>query len=357
MRRLAVSMAAVAVMGAGSVSRAQQPTTGAEMYGAWCAACHGPDGKGRFAERPVKTDPLDFTNCRQASAESDADWTRVIARGGPAAGLSSEMPEFSMLNESQIGALVRRLRAFCSDARWPTGNFAFPRALFTTKALPEDEVVIRPMVSHGEFAKMRSRIAAAYEMRLAPRTGIEVSLPFESVEGPVGQHTAIGDITVAVSHVLTAPSPDRGIATVGVEASLQTGSLRWSFGEGTTVIEPFLAAGRRAGPWYMQGDVRAILPIHRFPNEPVRYVGYNFSMLTAFGADVPNWGAGVEINGIDRIVGFAPQISKRLTASGALTAGFGVRIPITPAYPKAVDVTRWTGYLVWDFREPIRSRK
>jgi hypothetical protein len=123
----------------------------------------------RFAERPVKTDPLDFTNCRQASAESDADWTRVIARGGPAAGLSSEMPEFSMLNESQIGALVRRLRAFCSDARWPTGNFAFPRALFTTKALPEDEVVIRPMVSHGEFAKMRSRIAAAYEMRLGGR--------------------------------------------------------------------------------------------------------------------------------------------------------------------------------------------
>jgi mono/diheme cytochrome c family protein len=78
------------------------PMTGTQMYEMWCVVCHAPDGTGRSPTRPVRTPPLNFADCGQASAESDVDWRFVIVKGGPAVGRSSEMPSFEVLSEAQV---------------------------------------------------------------------------------------------------------------------------------------------------------------------------------------------------------------------------------------------------------------
>src|SRR5262245_49649161 len=118
------------------------PKTIPEMWSAWCARCHGNDGRGKVSEPTVTVEPLDFTDCRIASAEPDADWEAAIAHGGPAVGLSSQMPAFGdVITTEQVQGFVRHLRAFCIEKGWPSGNFNLPRPIFTEKAFPEDELV------------------------------------------------------------------------------------------------------------------------------------------------------------------------------------------------------------------------
>ena len=54
------------------------PKTVPEMWSAWCARCHSSDGSGKVAEPTVTVEPLDFTDCKIASAEPDADWEVAI---------------------------------------------------------------------------------------------------------------------------------------------------------------------------------------------------------------------------------------------------------------------------------------
>jgi mono/diheme cytochrome c family protein len=84
------------------------PTTIPAMGADWCARCHAPDGSGKVAE-PITVEPLDFSDCRIASAEPDSDWDLAIARGGPADGLASEMPAFGdTLSPEQVRASTER---------------------------------------------------------------------------------------------------------------------------------------------------------------------------------------------------------------------------------------------------------
>ena len=137
MRRLTLAALAAALLSL--PLDAQAPSTIPEMWNAWCARCHAPDGSGRMADRPVSIDPLDFTDCRVASAEPDADWALAIRDGGPAVGLSSMMPAFGeALTAEQIRGFVALLRGFCGEPRWPHGNLNFPRPIFTEKAFPEN---------------------------------------------------------------------------------------------------------------------------------------------------------------------------------------------------------------------------
>ncbi|MEO5739934.1 MAG: hypothetical protein ABIS29_04990, partial [Vicinamibacterales bacterium] len=134
------------------------------------------------------------------------------------------------------------------------------------------------------------------------------------------------------------------------------GSRRWSFGEGTVEFEPFLAAGAAWRGALIQGDVRLLLPTKIFPTERVRRLGYNISVSHLFSGSPRGWGIGIEMNGVDSAVGVTPYVLKGLTRTGALTAAIGVRLPLTNPFPYDSDLTRWSGYLVWDFREPLRSR-
>ena len=61
--------------------------SGADLYLETCAACHGPEGKGKEADAIGFDVPTpDFPDCSFASREPDADWVSVAHEGGPSAG-------------------------------------------------------------------------------------------------------------------------------------------------------------------------------------------------------------------------------------------------------------------------------
>lgn len=327
-----------------------------EMYGKWCAVCHGEDGRGKPVDRPVKTDPIDFTDCRLTTAESDVDWRRVVELGGIAAGRSSEMPGFEMLEAGAVERLVDYLRGFCRDPGWPSGNLNFPRALFTAKAFPEDEVVLQPMVTHGQSTNLRFRLEGSYARRMGRRAQVEVGLPAEMVSWIDGPVAGAGDLRLEGKYALLASVERAAILSGGLEVTVPSGSRRWGFGEGATVFEPYFALGLFRHDLFMQADVRLLLPTKHFPTEPIRYLGYGFAVTRSLSSAPTTWTIGAELNGVDRALAITPQIVKGLTRTGSLSAGFGVRISVSNPRPYTSDVTRWTGYLLWDYLEPFRAR-
>lgn len=86
---------------------------GEALYKQYCAACHGPEGRGNgpaAAGLPVK--PADHTNGAVMNKISDAELFKAIKEGGQAAGKSPAMPPWGgSLKDEQIRALVLYVRS------------------------------------------------------------------------------------------------------------------------------------------------------------------------------------------------------------------------------------------------------
>ena len=107
----------------------------------------------------------------------------------------------------------------------------------------------------------------------------------------------------------------------------------------------------------MAGYLRLCRVGVRLPTEFYRHVVYNLSVSHDL-APAPNtWTVGLELSGADGAVGVTPQIMKGLTRTGSISAALGVRVPITAPYPLSKDLIRWTGYLLWQYRQPLRARQ
>ena len=147
---------ALAVLGSGSALGAQGPRapqrTPENLYRAACITCHGPDGTGAPKSIVGFDAPLpDFTDCAFATAEADVDWFSVVHEGGPVRGLDRHMPAFGdALSPDEIALAVSHVRTFCHDPSWPRGDLNLPRAFFTEKAFPENEVVWATAVTTRE---------------------------------------------------------------------------------------------------------------------------------------------------------------------------------------------------------------
>jgi len=95
--------------------------TGEELYATFCAACHGPNGRGDgIAAAVCRIAPADLTRAEfkvrstpAGSLPSDADLAAVIRLG---AGGDGAMPPFSFLTGGDIDRLVARVKAF--SPRW-----------------------------------------------------------------------------------------------------------------------------------------------------------------------------------------------------------------------------------------------
>ncbi|MBP7779529.1 MAG: c-type cytochrome [Acidobacteria bacterium] len=95
--------------------------TAEELYSTFCAACHGPEGRGDgVAGGFSRVPPADFTRAEfkvrstpTGSLPSDADMVGVIRRG---AGGDGAMPAFDFFNDDEVGQLVARIKAF--SPRW-----------------------------------------------------------------------------------------------------------------------------------------------------------------------------------------------------------------------------------------------
>src|SRR5262245_47728431 len=106
------------------------------------------------------------------------------------------------------------------------------------------------------------------------------------------------------------------------------------------------------GDWYVQAQTKVELPIDRHKADRAfvynLYVGRDTSLAPS------TWTLGVELNGENRELAITPQVRKGLTRTGALAAALGVMIPVTEREEQS---TRWVGYLLWEYLEPVRARK
>lgn len=331
--------------------KAQLPDNPKELWTLTCAKCHAEDGTGNLPTPTVKNHPMNLTDCARATAEPDADWELVTARGGPVAGLSAEMPGFGdAFSEEQIRGLVQYARGFCKERGWPLGNLNLPLALFTEKAFPENEFLIRPVVSHRDGEPVGLRFRTVYERRIGRRTHAEIGVPISSSGGAGDRSTGLGDVAIAAKQVLYTDNTSR-ILTAGMEVVFPTGSERRGLGSGTTVFEPYLAAGAILGELILQTQFKMEFP-SREPwgdREVVYNVYAGHSLSPAPGAVT----LGLELNGVEKALALTPQVRVPLTPTGALAVGAGVRMPVVN---RSSQATQFAGYLLWEYLDPVRSR-
>ena len=102
----------------------------------------------------------------------------------------------------------------------------------------------------------------------------------------------------------------------------------------------------------MQGQFKLELPSsNSFRTRETIYNAYVGRDTSVF----PNtWTLGIELNGENKELWVTPQIRKGLTRTGALGGAFGVRVPLTERDEHGVA---FVGYLLWEYLEPVFSRR
>jgi mono/diheme cytochrome c family protein len=354
-RRVGVLVGVLCLLAVSAVASAQTPptpTTIPEMWNAWCARCHAKDGAGKVAEPTVKIQPRDFTECKSATGEGDPDWALAIAKGGPAVGLSDQMPAFGdSLKPEQIDGFVSYLRAFCTEKGWPDGNLNLPRPIFTEKAFPEDEFVIAPVAIHVKDQPTTWGFSNIFEKRISKRFQVELDMPVASVIGPNGRATGYADTELGLKTVLN-PNAHNHVATFGFDFVIPTGNDSKGLSEGAG-FEPYVATASAWGTTYLQTQFKLELPkdgpwankvgVYRM------YVGHDLN-LTPRG-----WTLGLELTGENDEAAITPQFRKGLTPTGAIAMGFGVSLPVSKRDEQGVA---YVGFLLWEFLEkPYISRR
>ena len=331
----------------------QIPTEPDAMFDAFCAVCHGEDGRGQVENPAIDSEPMDFTDCAVATPEPDADWQLVITHGGLAAGLSSEMPSYGdALTDGQIQALIGYIRGFCAEPGWPIGTLNFPRAIFTEKAFPENEFLLLPEFSDGADGVTRFGLRAIYERRLGRRGHVELRVPVESVSAAGERRSGLGDVKLAGKYVVNTDRAMTRITTVGLEVSLPTGDEDDGFGHGTAVFEPYLAFGTTLGDLYLQTQLKVESPA----SDPLSdaELGYNVYVGFDLSEFLTTWTLGLELNGVARDLALTPQLRKGLTRNGAIAVASGVQFPLTN---RDVRRVRWVGYFLWEYLDPVFAVK
>jgi hypothetical protein len=235
----------------GGVSAAAEEQIGdtgaaaADLYRNACAACHGEDGRGAAPSQLGFATPVpDFTDCSFSTVEPDADWMAVSHDGGPARAFDRRMPAFGdALTDAELQQTLDHIRRFCRSPAWPRGELNVPRALVTEKAFPENEAVLTTTVATTGAGHIGNEFL--YEHRLGARSQYEIVVPLLLREGGTGSWSrGIGDIALALKHVLL-HDLDRGhILSVAGEVVLPTGKESLGLGSGVTVFEPFVAVGQ-----------------------------------------------------------------------------------------------------------------
>ncbi len=316
------------------------------LYTQACAACHGADGKGSPTWQGAVPVP-DFTDCLGNTAEPAEHWQAIISGGGPARGLSTAMPAFGeALDPSEIRELAAYLRRFCASwEKYPPGDLNFRRPLDTGKAYPEQEVVIQP--EYGRFdGTGETGMAVSYENRIGPGFQYELTVPFV-LQG--AEHAGLADVEVEAKQVLGFSLAKMEILSAGLGLTLPTGNRDLGLGDGTTVLEPFLAFGKAWGNTLLQ--TRFAAEISTNTDRRDSEVTLQVALSQALGPPRLAWVPAVEFLGSRNLStgenewSSVLEISKALTRLGHLVGAIGVRLPIT----KSPEKYRVEAYVLWDF--------
>ena len=330
--------------------------TGADIYSAACATCHGKDGKGA-PQHLLGFDaiPRDFTDCT-TTGEPTPDWFAVVHEGGPIRALAPQMPAFGdALTPEDITSVVGYLRTFCSDLpKWPLGDLNFPRAFFTEKAFPESETVWT--TTFGTKGDRSVGNELIYERRFGARNQIEIILPFDfhadsAASAPwIG---GVGDVAVAYKRTFLGNSRTGSIAAFGGEVALPTGDEARGLGNGYAIYEAF-AMFDQALPR------NSYLQIHggiEFPSDSElgskeaylrTAIGTTFAQNRGFGRA---WSPQVELLwarpfGEASEYDIVPQVQVSLSKLQHVLIAGGVRLPLTQRDERKPQVLV---YFLWDW--------
>jgi mono/diheme cytochrome c family protein len=368
------SIAALLLMAAVSVRAQTQPETQAEMqprtpppalsgvvdrsgrqiYESACETCHGPDGKGASVTTVGFTAPLpDFTDCAFATAEPDPDWQAVVHEGGPIRGLDRHMPAFGeALTAEEIARAVTHLRQFCGDPSWPRGDLNLPRAFFTEKAFPENEVIWTSSISTDDPSAIQNTVI--YERRLGARNQVEVNVPFDILQTQAGGwNRGLGDIAFAFKRTFHANVRSGGIGAAGLELILPTGKEQLGLGGGATIVEPFVLWGQMLPRnSFFQVHAGAELPVGGAPASREAFVrtalGTTIAQDRGFGRA---WSPQIEVlwarpEGGQAEWDAVPQVQVTLSKLQHVMIAGGARIPLTQRTERSTQVL---AYLLWDW--------
>jgi mono/diheme cytochrome c family protein len=305
---------------------AQVPDSGALLYSAWCARCHGTEARGTPAAS-VRTDvpPADLAKCAVSTAETEEQWVNVVTRGGGAFGLSLDMPAYGeAATPEQIRMVVRYVRSLCKERGWPPGELNFPRAFLVEKAYPENELVITAQ-GRGQEIIVERRAGRRLQFEAA------VSTLFDSLDRPFDHATA------AVKYNVWHDLERRAIASVGLEASPPLGRRDlWE-------LEPFISAAWQRPDFIVQGEVTTAWE----ETEGIADGALRLGVARDMDRFVPMVEAGWDwARGAPGTLTLYPQTWIRLSRLGHVAGSIGAGIPVNG--PERGHVTL-TAFLLWDF--------
>jgi hypothetical protein len=332
--------------------------TGKQIFDAACAACHGADGKGApdttvgFAK--PKTFP-DFTQCDQTTPELDKDWKATILQGGHGRGFSLIMPSFSeALTSRQIDMVIEYLRGFCSGNKWPRGELNLPRPLVTEKAYPEDETVLTSSANVSGAPGISNLLT--YEKRFGAREQIEITVPFSFLRPSPGTwYGGVGDIQLALKHVLLVNNHTGTILSIFGETTIPTGDKARGLGTGTPVLEGLTAFAQmlpRQSFFQFQAGTEQPIDTKNTPRAVYsRFVlGKTFRQEMDVGrmwTPMVEWLADRDlVSGAKTNWDVLPQMQVTLSRRQHVRVDFGVRVPVTNTQGRPIQAVM---YVLWDW--------
>ena len=345
-----------------SLEKALPPDAGGEqIFRSACATCHATDGRGSPSEIVGFALPLpnghefpDFTDCPTNTVEPLGDWMAVAHRGGPVRGLDRHMPAFGdALSDDQIERAVKYLWTFCDDPAWPRGDLNFPRAFFTEKAFPENEVVW----TTGVTARGRKAVTndLVYEHRIGARAQYELRVPFELQQGAPGAawNRGLGDVEVALRHTLYHSYRRGSIFAAGGAVTLPTGKEDRGLGNGFTVFEPFAMWGQLfATSGFVQVHAGYEIPSDQTNGTNEAFVrtavGYTLAQDHGLGRA---WSPMVEVlsarpAGASTEWDVVPQLQVSLSKLQHVLLSVGVRLPLNEREGRT---PQFLTYFLWDW--------
>src|SRR5262249_9609894 len=147
------------------------------------------------------------------------------------------------LTTDEILKVIEHVRTLCADSKWPRGNLNLPRALFTEKAFPEDEIVLTTAFNVKDSPAVDSTLVI--EKRLGARTNMELIIPGSFRKQPSGSwFGSVGDVSLELKRTLFHRLRTGSILAMAGELRLPTGNASRGLGSGVTYLETFASYGQ-----------------------------------------------------------------------------------------------------------------
>ena len=305
----------------------QSADSGAVLYRAWCAPCHGRDARGGAAASVrVGVQPANLADCATSTPETSVQWRGIVSRGGAAYGLSLDMPAFGeAASPQQISWVVHYIKSLCGDDDYPEGELNFPRGFLIEKAFPENELVLANRGREQNYIFER-RFGARFQIEAEGRTAFD------------GDRNNFDGVSLAGKlDVWHSPSA-LAITTLGLETTPPLGRQdRWE-------VEPFVAFGWSPKEIVtLQGQILGTWE----EQEGITGFEYRLGVGKDLGGLVPMLEAGWTVpRGAPNALSFYPQMWIQLSRLGHVAGSVGVELPAVgpePRHPKLI------AFVLWDF--------